>query len=129
MRLDPLPVHVPDDGLGGRPDNQRFFEFGCGIGLDAAALFGAKPVMGHEGALFREALDVLCFFGQKGLGYEERKVCVDVARGFEAGVKIALNALPDTVPMWLDDHASTDRGLVDQFSGRDHIEVPLRVVL
>ena len=37
--VDPLPIHMPDDGLGGRPDHQGLLELGRRIGLDATAFF------------------------------------------------------------------------------------------
>ena len=108
MRLDPLPVHVPNDGLGSRSDNQRFFEFGGGIGLDAflsiLQLAASKAVMGHNRALFGKAFHVFGFFGEKGEGDEQGEVGVHMACGFEAFVEVVLHRFPNGEAMGTKDH-------------------------
>ncbi len=111
--LDPLVVHLSDDGFGGGAYDEWFFEFGGGVGLDAAAggVFFESGVC-DEGAFHGEAFDVFGFFCEEGLGDEEGEVGVDVAGVFEAFIEVALDGFPDGVAFRADDHAAFDWGVV-----------------
>jgi hypothetical protein len=54
---------------------------------------------GDDGALHREALDVLGLLREEALGDEQREVGVDVAGRLEAAVEVALDRLPDGVAL------------------------------
>ena len=107
VALDPLGVHVADDGFAGGADDEGLFEFAAGLET-FSPLF--ELVMGDDGAFHGEALDVLGFFGEKALGDEQGEVGVDVAGFLKAAVEIALDGFPDGVALGPDDHAAFDRG-------------------
>ena len=114
--LDPLGVHVPDDGLRGRPDGQPFLEL----------LLAADR---HPGHLGREALDVLGLLLQEALGDEQREIGVDVAGGLDPAVQEPLDVLPDGVAVRADDHHPLHRGVVGQLGLLDDLEVPAGKIL
>jgi hypothetical protein len=64
--------------------------------------------MRDHGQLRRKALDVLGFLMQKALRDQHREVVILVAGGFEAVVELALQQLPHSVAVGLDDHAAFD---------------------
>lgn len=127
VALDPLGVHVADDGFGGGADDEGFFEGTAGAEAFTGGVFFELGV-GDDGALHGEAFDVLGFLGEEGLGNEEGEVGVDVAGVFEAAVEVALDAFPDGEAIGLDDHATADGGVVGELGGFDDVEVPLGVV-
>ena len=113
---DPLAVHVPDDGLRGRANDQRLVQ------LLAAAVR-------HDRQLRREALDVLGFLLQEAERDEQREVGVDVTGLLEAPVERRLDILPEGVAVGPDDHAALDRGVVGQLGFLNDIGIPARVIL
>ena len=92
MRMNPLREHVIDDGLAGRPHDQRLLE------LLAAA-------MGDDRDLGREAFDVLGLFLQEALRDEERKVGVARAGLFDAAIELVAQHLPDAEAVGTKHHA------------------------
>ncbi len=110
--LDPLAEEVADDGLRGRTDDVRLLQ-----------LLSAGD--GDYRQLRREALHVLGFFVQKTLRDEQRKVNVLMAGGLEAVVKLALQKLPDSVAVGLDDHAAFDNlGGLGHVALQNHVLIP-----
>ena len=109
--LDPLGEEVADDGLRRRTDDVRLFQF-----LAAGD--------GHHGQLRREAFDVLGFLVQKALRDQQREIHVLMAGGLEAVVELALQQLPDSVAVGLDDHAA-----FDDFGGLGHVALQNDVLI
>ncbi len=126
VAFDPLREAVADDGLRGRTDDERFFEFAGG--LEAALPIVFETVVCDDRALLGESLHVLGFFFQEALGDEQREVGVAVAGVFETLVERALDVFPDGVAPGLDHHASAHRGSLGQVGGTHHLLVPLGVV-
>ena len=114
-RLHPFAVHVADDGLGGRAHDERLFE-----------LFAAG--VRDDGALGREALDVLRLLREEGLRYQQREGGVDVARLLEGVVEVALYHFPYRVARRAHDHAAADGRVVRHLGDADDVKVPLRII-
>ena len=129
IALDPVLVGVPDDRLGGGPDDQRLFELGVGIDDQPFAGDRLEPMMRDDGAFLGEALGHLLFLGEERLGDEQRKVGVDVAGVLEHAVEGPLHLLPDGVAVRLDDHAAAHVGVLRQAGVLDDVEIPLRVIV
>ncbi len=110
--LDPLAEEVADDGLRGRTDDVRLLQ-----------LLAAGD--GDHRQLRREAFHVLGFLLQKALRDQQRKIDVLMAGGFEAVVKLALQQLPHSVAVGLDDHAALDDlGGLGHVALQNHVLVP-----
>ena len=86
--VDPVLVRGPDDGLGGRSDDERLFQ-----------LLAAR--VRHDRALRRETLDVFRLLLQETFRNEHREIRVDVPRLLEHPVEIALHVLPHRVAVWV----------------------------
>ena len=86
VAVHPVPVELADDALRGRPDGQRLLQ-----------LLSAPD--GDPGELRVEGLDDLCLLLQVALGDQQREVRVVVAGCLEAVIEVALDALPDGVPV------------------------------
>ena len=111
IRLDPIPVGVPDDGFRSWPHDQRLFQlFTAGV---------------RDNSNFRcEALDMLRFFMKKAFGNEQWKIRVLVACVLEHGVQCLLHLLPDRVSVGTNDHAALDRRVIRQFGCGNHVGIP-----
>src|SRR5208283_1205080 len=109
--LDPLGEEVADDGLRSWPDNIRLFE-----------LLAARN--GDHRQLRREAFHVLGLLLHEALRNEQRKIDVLMASGLEAVVKLALQQLPNSVAVGLDDHAT-----LDDFGGLRHVALQNHVLV
>ena len=116
VALHPLGEEVVDDGLTGRPDDERLLEL-----LPAA--------VGDHRQLGREPLDVLGLELEEGLGDEEREVGVLGAGLLDAPVELGLHELPDPVAPRADDHGAAGRAVVGHLGAGDHFLVPAREVL
>jgi hypothetical protein len=81
--------------------------------------------MGHDCAFLGEAFDMVGLFRQERLRDKQWEVGVNVPGGLESCIEVGLDGLPNAVAMGFDDHAAPDWGLIDQFTGSDHIQVPL----
>ena len=90
--------------------------------------YGFEPMMGDHGAFLGEAFDVLGFLLEKSLGDEERKLVVAMTGGLEHAIEDPLHLLPERVAPGLDDHAPSNRRVLSQISGSNHLLVPLGVV-
>ena len=87
IRLNPVPVGVPDDRLRSGPDHQSFFQF--------------RPARMRDRRDFRrEAFNVFGFLPQEAFGNHQRKVRVLVAGGLEHVVQRPLHLLPDGISVW-----------------------------
>ena len=131
VALHPLRETCADDGFGSWAHNQRFLQFarrnqaGLAVGFDA----GRKAVMGDDGALLREALDMLGFLLEVRQRDEQREVRVLVAGVLEHLVEHALDILPDRVAPGLNDHAAANIAVLGEFGGAHDLLVPLGIVL
>src|SRR3712207_2576246 len=72
---------------------------------------------------------MLGLFLEVALGDEEGKVRVDVARRLEAVVEVALDALPDRVPVGTNGERAPHWTVVGELGHPDEIQVPLARVL
>ena len=127
---DPVLIGGPDDGLGGRTDDEFFLEFRLRV-YDHAATVGIvhQTMVGHNGALFGKALYVLRFAAKERLRDEEREIGVFDTFLFEPTVELRLNLFPDRIAVGLDDHTAADRTLLRQVGLNDQFVIPLRVIL
>ncbi len=116
VALDPLGVHVADDRLGGRADDQRLFQ-----------LLAAPD--GDDRQLGAESLDVLRFLLQEAPRDEEREVGVLVARLFEAAVQAGPHVLPQGVAVRTDHHAAAHGRIVGQLGLLDDLVIPAGEIL
>ncbi len=112
VALDPVLVEVADDALARRPDGEPLLQH-------------LPPPYRHPRELRVEALDVLGLLLQVTLGDEERKVGVLVARGLEAVVEVALDALPDLEPVRPYGEGPPNRPVIRQLRHPDKLQVPL----
>ena len=106
---------MADDGLGGRAHDERLFK-----------LFAAG--VGDDGALGREALDVLGLLREEGLRYQQREGGVDVARLLEGVVEVALYHFPYRVARRAHDHAAAHGRVVRHLGDAYDVKVPLRII-
>ncbi len=111
MALDPLAIHVPDDGLAGGAKDEWLFE------LLAAG-------MRDDGQLGGKSLDMLGLFFHEALGDEHGEVGVHVAGFLEALVEAVAHVLPKAVAVGADDHGSLHRRVVGQLGLQDDVRVP-----
>ena len=108
--LDPALVRIPDNGLGGRAHDELFLELGLRVDDDAPVRAGLQAVVGDDGTLLSEALDVVGLLAEEALRDEEGEVCVVVTRFLKHVIELALHALPDSVAVGLDDHTAAHGG-------------------
>ena len=108
IALDPTREGVADDRLRGRADDQGLFQLGVGIGLQLAVDV-LQPVVGDHRHFLGEAFDVFSFLGEEAERDEQREVGVIDAHLLDAAIHGLLNALPDPIAPWLDDHGPTHR--------------------
>ena len=128
--VDPVLIGIPDDGLGGGADDQLLLEFGGGVHLDVAAVLGGtEAVVGDDGTLLGEALDMLGLAGEEVFGNEQGEVGVLHTRLLEHRVELMLHLLPDSIAVGLDRHAASHGGLLGQVGLHHQVVEPLRVVL
>ena len=111
MGMNPLREHVVDDRFGGRPHDQRLFEF-----LAAA--------MRDHRNFGRETLDVLRLLLQEALRDEQREIGVARAGLLDAPVELVAQLLPDREAVGPKDDTSAHRRVVRQFGAKDEIVVP-----
>ena len=114
--LDPLGVHVADDGLGGGAHHQRLFQF-----------FAAAD--GDHGQFGRETFHVFLLFFQEGHRDEEREGRVDVPGLLEAPVEGLLDVFPQRPAVRAHDHAAAHRGVIGQLGAQDDLVVPFGEIL
>ncbi len=116
MRMNPLREHMVDDGLAGRPHDQRLLEQ-----LAAA--------MGDDRDLGREAFDVLRFLLQKALRDEEREVRIARAGLLDAPIELVAQQLPDAEAVGTKHHRAAHRRIIRQLGAQDDVVVPSREIL
>ena len=97
--FDPFCVHVPDDGLGGRPHDEWFLQL-----LPSAD--------GHHRQLWGEALHMILFLLEEAHGDEQRKRGVHMAGRLEAAVESGRNVLPQSPTIRPDHHRAPYRSVV-----------------
>ena len=124
-RLHPARHGIADDRLGGRADDQRLFQLRGRIGDQPALAVGDQAVVGDDRHLLGEALDVLGLAGEVRKRDEQREVAVRDARGLDAVVHQALDALPDAVAPGLDHHAAAHARFLGEVGGGDDFLIPL----
>ena len=115
-RLHPLGVHGPDDGLGGRTDDEPLLEVFVAAASD-------------PGDLRRKALDVLALLHQQAFGNEQRKIRVDVTGFLEPAVERLLYQLPDGVAVRTNHHTALHGRVVGELGFANDVEVPAAEVL
>ena len=127
VRLHPFREHGADDGFGGRPDDERLFEFAGGH--ERAVGPGFEPVVGDHRALLGESLHMLRLLFEEALRDEEREIGVLVAGVLEHFVEDPLDVLPQPVAPRLDHHAAAHRRILGQVGRLDHLLVPFGIVV
>ena len=130
VRLNPVLIGIPDNGLRGRTHDQLLFELGVGID-DNALAFGIvlQTVVRHHGALLGKALDVVGLFREERFGDEQREIGVLMPRILKHLVQRVVHLLPDGIAIGFDDHTTAYGRILGQPRLHDQIVVPLRVVL
>jgi len=121
--LHPARHRRADDGLGRRADDERLFELRLGIGHQTT-LTGDQPVVGNDGHLLGEAIDMLGFLGKIAQRNEQREIAVVDARGLDPLVHQPLDAFPDAIAPWSDDHAAAHARLLGHVGGGDDFLIP-----
>mmetsp|Transcript_103338 Transcript_103338/g.316259 ORF Transcript_103338/g.316259 Transcript_103338/m.316259 type:complete len:365 (-) Transcript_103338:65-1159(-) len=137
VTLDPLPVHVPDDGLRRGPHDVRVGELAVWVHLDAGRglavlardLHRPQAVVRDDGALRGEALDVGGFLGQEADWDQQREIRVLDRQALEFRIEKPLDVLPDSEARRPQDLAPAHGGIVDKVRPVDDVDVPLVVVL
>jgi hypothetical protein len=115
MRLDPSLVHVADNRLRGRANNEWLLEL-----LPASN--------GHDGELRREAFDVLLLLLEKRLRDEERKRGVLHTQLLKTRIELALDPFPHRPAVRPNHHAAAHRRVVGELRTEHELVVPLREV-
>ena len=116
VALHPLGVHLADDGLRGRTDDQLFGEL-------------LPACVRDDGDLGSKALDVLGLALQIALGDQQGEIGVLMAGRLETLIHLLLNDLPDGVTVGPDDHRALDGAIIDQLGLEHHVGIPLGKVL
>ena len=128
--MNPVLEGVPDDGFGGRTDDEFLFESGSGIDHYAIVrLIGLEAIVRHNGTLLCKAFDMLCLTGEEALGDEQGEVGILHASLLEHIVEGALHLLPDCVTVGLDDHTTANITLLSQVGFHHQFIVPFAIVL
>ena len=127
IALHPARERIADDGLGGGPHDQRFFQLSRGHELAVGA--DLEAMMRDDRAFFGEAFDVGRFLLQEGQRNEQREVSVLMARRFEFVIQDALHILPQGITPGLDDHAAAHGGSLGKIGGANDLLVPLGVIV
>ncbi len=123
---DPVLVGAPDDGLGGRTDNQLLFELRFRVHHHAGPVGVVhQAVVRDHGALLGESRHMLGLTAEEGLGDEEREIGVLHAGALEHAVQRGLHLLPDGVSVGFDDHAAAHGGLLCEIGFQGQVVVPL----
>ena len=110
--MDDILIVIAEECLGSRSDDQPLLKHVLSAYRD-------------DGALGREALDVILLLLEERFGDEEGHVYVLVAELLELRVEDLLYVLPDRVAVRSDYHAALDPGVVDELRLLDYIRVPL----
>ena len=76
-----------------------------------------------------KALDMIRFFFKERKWDEQREVAVFDASGFYLGIHKLLDAFPNPVSPWPNDHASPDTRFLGQIGLRNDFLIPARKVL
>ena len=122
-------IGAPDDGLGGGADDELFLELGGGVDDDAVAVGVVhQAVVGDDGALLGEALDMLGLTAEETLGNEEGEVGVLVAGLFEHAVELVVHLLPNGIAIGFYHHASTHGTLLGEVGAHDEFVIPFGVI-
>ena len=120
VRVDPSSIHVPDNGFRGGANHEWLIELGCGIRFYFwLAIFTddrSQSVVGNQRTFFGKALDMFCFFTEKGLRNQQRKIRVDVIRFFKATIQIGFDVFPDGKTIGSENHAPTYWRRVNEFA-------------
>ena len=80
--------------------------------------------MGDDRHLLGEAFDVIGFLLEIAQGDEEREIAILMAGRLDAIVEQALDALPDAISPWPDDHAAAHAALLGEIGLGDDGLVP-----
>src|SRR4029453_2765891 len=102
VRLNPVAIGIPNDGLRRRPDNQRLFKL-----LTAT-------VRDHSD-FWSEPFDMLRLLLQKVLRNEQWKVGILVPGFLKHPIKRLLHFFPDGIAIGANDHAALYRGVIRKF--------------
>ena len=78
----------------------------------------------HQCKLWSEALNMARLFFYERVWDQLREVCVLDTQFFEPPVQVLLQCLPQGIPIWSDDHGSTNGSIVCQLCPGDNIKVP-----
>ena len=129
VRLNPIFIGIPDNGLGGRADDQLLLEPGIGIDDHALAVgIVFQPVMGHHGALLGKPLDMMRLLAEKRLRDKQREISVFMPGIFEHLIQRTLHLFPDRITVRFDHHTSANRRILGQSRFYHQIVIPLRIV-
>src|SRR5437870_2244293 len=111
VALDPLRIGVPDDRLGGRPDDERLAQL-LAAGVRDHREFGREP------------LDVFLLALQQPERDEQREVQVLMPRLLEPDVESIADGLPQRVAVRLDHHRPADERVLRQVRLPNDLLVP-----
>ena len=129
IRLDPVAVCIPDNGLRSRSDDQLLLQFRSGIDHDTRSiLIGFQAIVSHHCALLSESLDMLRLFAEERFRDQQGEIGVDMACLLEFIIEYALHLFPNRIAIGLDHHATTHSGVLSQISLDNQILIPLRVI-
>src|SRR5262249_37297120 len=84
--------------------------------------------MRNHGTLFGKTFDVLSFLREITQRNEQGKIGVAMAGGANQRVELTLHVFPDPITPRANDHATAHVRWLRQFSGANHLLVPLRKI-
>ena len=112
-RLDPAAERCTDHRFRRRTHDQRLFQLRIGIRYQLAILLD-QPVMGDDRHFLGEAVHMLGFLLKIGERNEQRKIAIFMARRLDPFVQQFLDAFPDAIAPWPDDHAAAHAAFLSQ---------------
>ena len=103
VRLDPVLIGIPDDGLGSRAHHQWFRQFAGRLKAATIAFF--QSMMGHHRTFLGKPLNVFSLFFKKTQRDKKWKVGIFHPGGLEHRVQFFHNVFPEAVTPRFDHHA------------------------
>ena len=130
VRLNPIFVGIPNDGLGSRAHDELLLQFCIGIDDDTAAVrIVFQSIVGNHGTLFSETFHVTGLAAEEGFRDKNREIGIGMACIFKHLVQLTLHFLPNGIAVRLNHHTSAHGRIFRQIRFFHNVVIPLRIVL
>ena len=122
--LHPARHGIADDRFRRRPDDQRLFQLGFGVGDQSAILARDQPVMRDHRHFLGKAFDMFGLALEIRQRDEDREIGVFMARRLDPVVEQALHPFPDAEAPRADHHAAAHARFLGHFGSADDFLIP-----